>query len=82
MNLVMPGRVAQVFGEILKIDPSRISDETAPDNTPQWDSLATMRLVVAVQDAFSVQLSITEIMAMRTVGLVRSILRRKGVMET
>ncbi|HEY0522781.1 MAG TPA: acyl carrier protein [Stellaceae bacterium] len=78
----MPGRVAQVFGEILKIDPSRISDETAPDNTPQWDSLATMRLVVAVQDAFSVQLSITEIMAMRTVGLVRSILRRKGVMET
>jgi len=36
-------------------------------------------LAVAINEAFSVELSNSEIMAMRNVGLVRAVLRRRGV---
>lgn len=78
---IMSCRITRIFAECLGLDPSQISDETSPDNTPQWDSLNSLKLVVAIQDAFSIELTFGEIMAMRDVGLVRSILRKKGVAE-
>jgi len=75
----MIDRLVQVFADTLRIDAAQISDETSPDNTPQWDSLATVRLAVAISEAFSIKLSNAEVVAMRNFGLVRTILQRKGV---
>jgi len=74
----MIDRLVQVFADTLRIDASQISDETSPDNTPQWDSLATVKLAVAISAAFSIKLSNADVVAMRNVGLVRTILQRKG----
>jgi len=74
-------RVAEVFASTLKIGKDLISDETAPDNTPQWDSLAAMDLAMAIQDEFGVKLTTRDIMAMRSVGLVRKVLRAKGIAD-
>jgi acyl carrier protein len=75
----MTDRLVQVFADTLRIDAAQISDETSPDNTPQWDSLATVKLAVAISAAFSIKLSNAEVVAMRNFGLVRTILQRKGV---
>ena len=74
-------RVATVFSEVLGIPPETVSDETSPENTPQWDSLNAMNLVVALEGAFNVRLSTKEIVSMRTVGIVRKVLRAKGVTD-
>jgi acyl carrier protein len=74
-------RVVEVFASTLKLDRAAISDETAPDNTPEWDSVAAMDLALAIQDEFTVKLSTRDILAMRTVGLVRKVLRSKGVAD-
>ncbi|MBV8564866.1 MAG: acyl carrier protein [Methylobacteriaceae bacterium] len=71
--------VHQVFAQVLKLAPSDITDETSPDNTSQWDSLAAMNLVAAIEEGFSVELTTREIMSMRTVGMARLVLRKKGV---
>lgn len=68
-----------VFADGLGVDPASLSDETAPDNTPEWDSLASMTLVSLVEDQFHVQLTTRDIMKMQTIGLARSVLRGKGV---
>lgn len=73
--------VAKVFAEVLGVPVDSISDETSPKNTPQWDSLQAMNLVVALQAAFKVKLSTREILSMRTVGLVRKVLRAKGIAD-
>ncbi len=76
----MTDLVAQIFATTLNIDPAGITDDTSPENTPQWTSLATLKLVVAIQEACDVELATTEITKMRNVGHVRSILRKKGLL--
>ena len=78
---MMTIRVAKVFSEVLGISPDTITDETSPDNTPQWDSMAAMTLVVAIEDEFDVRLSTAEIVSMRNVAIVRKVLKTKGVVD-
>jgi len=77
----MANRVGKVFGEVLGLDPESITDETSPENTPQWDSLQAMNLVVGLEEAFDLKLSTKEIISMRTVGMVRKVLTAKGVAD-
>jgi acyl carrier protein len=74
-------RVVEVFASTLKLDRSAISDATAPDNTPEWDSVAAMDLALAIQDEFGLKLGTRDIMAMRSVGLVKQVLRAKGIAD-
>jgi acyl carrier protein len=75
----MTASVAKVFSEVLGVSPDSITDETSPDNTPQWDSMAAMNLVVAIEDEFDVRLSTAEIVSMRNVAIVKKVLSAKGV---
>lgn len=68
----------QLFSECLKVPADTLSEESSPDTVPQWDSLAAMTLVAAVEERFSVTLSTREIMSMRTIGVAREVLKRKG----
>jgi acyl carrier protein len=74
-------RVAKVFSEVLGLPPDMITDATSPDNTPQWDSMAAMNLVVAIEDEFDVRLSTAEIVSMRNVAIVKKVLTSKGVAD-
>lgn len=76
---MMTLRVAKIFSEVLGVAPDTITDDTSPDNTPQWDSMAAMTLVVAIEDEFDVRLSTAEIVSMRNVAIVRKVLKSKGV---
>jgi acyl carrier protein len=73
--------VYSVFAETLGIPIEGISDETAPENTPEWDSLKAMDLVVALEGAFDVRFSTKEIISMRKIGLVRKVLAAKGIQD-
>lgn len=68
-----------LFAEVLVLPRGVLNDESTPENTPQWDSLAAMNLVAAIEDKFGVELSTKEIMSMRSIGLVRRVLRSKNV---
>ena len=72
-------KVKFVFSSVLGVPDANLSDETSPDNTKEWDSLRAMHLVTMLEDTFGVQLSTREIMRMRTIGIVRDVLRTKGV---
>jgi acyl carrier protein len=75
----MSDRLLGVFAEGLQLDVNDLSDETAPQNTSQWDSLAAMTLVMLIEDSFDVRLSTREIMKMNSIGAARSVLLSKGV---
>jgi acyl carrier protein len=77
----MTDLVVQIVAATLNIDPDHVTDETSPENTPQWSSLAGLKMAVAIQEAYAVELTPAEIVKMRNVGLVRSLLRSKGVRE-
>jgi acyl carrier protein len=72
-------QVAALFSDVLGIPVESITDETSPENTPQWDSLQSMNLVMAMESAFGVRLSTKEIVSMKTVGIARNVLRARGI---
>lgn len=75
----MSDRLIELFAEGLKVDASTLSEDTSPANTPQWDSLAAMSMVMLLEDGFEVRLSTREIMKMNSIGAARAVLQAKGV---
>jgi len=75
----MSDKLIAVFAEVLEVEPSTLNDESSPDNIDQWDSLAAMHLVAAIEDTFNTQLTTKEIMKMASIGLARKALQDKGI---
>jgi len=75
----MNDALIQLFAEVLQVDPAELNDNSSPDNLKEWDSLAAMNLVVAIEEKFRIRLSTKEIMKMSTIGLARKTLQRKEV---
>ncbi len=75
----MSDPLIEVFSEGLGLPADALSEETSPDNTPEWDSLAAMTMVTLLEDAFEVTLKTRDIMKMRSIGIAREVLSSKGV---
>lgn len=75
----MSDALIELFAEVLQVEPAALNDNSSPDNVSQWDSLAAMHLVAAIEDKFKVTLSTKEIMKMSTIGLARQTLQEKDV---
>jgi len=79
VEIDMPGQVEKIFAEVLHIPAETISESTSPDNTPKWDSTSAIDLTLAIEDAFGVKFTTKEIVAMRSVAMVKKILATKGI---
>jgi acyl carrier protein len=75
----MTDALVQLFAEVLEVDPTELDDNSSPDNVTEWDSLAAMKLVAAIEEKFNIQLSTREIMKMSTIGRARKTLQSKKV---
>ncbi|MCI5060502.1 MAG: acyl carrier protein [Alphaproteobacteria bacterium] len=75
----MSDKLIDLFASILDIDPAGLNDESSPDTVEQWDSLAAMHLVAAIEEEFDIRLSTKEIMKMSSIGLARATLKDKGI---
>lgn len=75
----MSDTLIELFAEVLQVEPKALNDNSSPDNVSQWDSLAAMHLVAAIEDKFKVTLSTKEIMKMSTIGLARKTLQDKNI---
>lgn len=65
----------ELFAAVLGVVPSELNDDSSPDNLKQWDSLAAMALVAAIEEKFDVRLSTKQIMKMSTIGRARKALQ-------
>ena len=68
-----------LFSEVLNVPTEKLSDDTSPKNTRQWDSLASMHLVAAIEGKYKVRLTTKEIMKMSSIGIARQTLLEKNV---
>ncbi|MBT5109481.1 MAG: acyl carrier protein [Rhodospirillaceae bacterium] len=77
----MSDRVRKIFSEILKVSVDQLDDESSPENTPQWDSYAAMDLTLALEDEFGIRLTTKDIVSMRSIAIVKNVLRKAGVTD-
>jgi len=69
----------ELFADELDLEETELSDESSPENIEEWDSLAAVRLVAAIETEFDVRLSTGDIMKMRSIGVARKVLQKKGI---
>lgn len=68
----------KVVSEVFQISEDEVTDELSPDTLDDWDSLSHLRLVTALEEAFSVKFENAEIMDMASVVAIREMLEKKG----
>jgi acyl carrier protein len=65
-------RLRQILSDVLDIDPEQISDAFSRDDESGWDSMAHLRLITAVEQAFGIKLTMKEIEEIRSYGDLRN----------
>jgi acyl carrier protein len=72
-------RLTDVFRDVFDNDAIALRDDMTARDIEGWDSLANIRLILSVEQAFNVRFDVGEIQELRNVGnLVAAITRRVG----
>lgn len=75
----MNDKLTEIFALTLNVPPESISNNTSPENTEGWDSVANLLLISAIEETFDVELTTAEIETMKDVGRVRTVLNKRLV---
>jgi acyl carrier protein len=70
-------KVDDLLAQSLQLASERITDDLTMDDVQSWDSLRHMELIVAIEQAFGLELSFEDIVTMRSVGEIKRVLRQK-----
>lgn len=69
----------QLIAAALKLPPAAIEPETSMKNTPAWDSLAHMELIIGIEERYQVLLDADEIADMTSVARIIGQLAKRGL---
>ena len=67
-------KLKDVLSNVLGVSLEEINDDSSPDSLDKWDSLSHIKLVMAIESEFEVELSPEDSMDMLSVKLIRMIL--------
>jgi acyl carrier protein len=67
-------KLSQIVADIFELDANTVSDALTPDDVEQWTSLNHLRLVTAVEEAFSVSFTMNQIESVRSIGALRQLI--------
>jgi acyl carrier protein len=70
-----------IFQEVFDDPALVVRPETSPNDIADWDSVAQVKLVLAIEEAFGTQFTTDEVTALQCVGdFIAALNRRKGAM--
>ena len=72
-------RLVEAFTTSLNIEASQVADTLEYNTIPQWDSVAHMVLVAALEKEFDVMLDMDDIIEMSSVKIAKEILAKHDV---
>ena len=73
-----PDRLASVVTAVLDADPALVNDDGSPHTLENWDSVAHLQLMAAVESEFSVSFTMDQIITFDSIGRIRQTLRQMG----
>lgn len=72
MNVpILEVRLREILSDVLDLDPEQISDDFSRDDESGWDSMAHLRLITAIEQAFGLKFTMREIEEIRSYGDLR-----------
>lgn len=70
-------QITEIFIDVLDDEDIVLSAETIADDIEEWDSLAHIQLIVAIEKAFKVKFTTSEIQQWQNVGDMCSLIDEK-----
>ncbi len=67
----------KVFREVMSNERLQLTDESTFEDVPEWDSVAHVNLISALEERFAVKFSVAEIVELNSVGAIREALAAK-----
>lgn len=69
----------ELIASVINVSPATLTPQSGPENLPDWDSLAHIGVIAAVEQTYQVQLTMPEILSIKTIADLRNILEKRGV---
>ena len=69
----MDDEIRAIMAQVLRLPMDRLGPDAAIGNVPNWDSTAHMRVMLALEDAFGIELNETEMVEMTSLAKIRTI---------
>lgn len=53
--------VIEIFNDILDLEMGLISDNSSPEDFPEWDSMANVNIMLALEEKFNIKFNLDDI---------------------
>jgi acyl carrier protein len=70
-------KVQAAFHSAFDVDPASITLNTTPDDVPAWDSMGHVILASALEQAFTLNFDVDDLMEMENVKQISRVVERK-----
>jgi acyl carrier protein len=71
-------RLREVIADVLDLNPVLIGDSFSRGDSPAWDSLAHLRLITALEEAFGIKFTMKEVGEMDCYEKIRERIDRRS----
>jgi acyl carrier protein len=68
---MMDERIRAIMAEVLRLPQDRIGADAAIGTVPNWDSTAHMRMMIALEDEFGIELDESRMVEMTSFAKIR-----------
>ena len=75
----MAERLEEVIGSVLNVPVEALSDDSSTENTPNWDSLRQLSILLALESAYRISITTDEAVDMNSISAIKAVLKRHGV---
>ena len=75
----MAERLEEVIGSVLNVPVEALSDDSSTENTPNWDSLRQLSILLALESAYGISITTDEAVNMNSIAAIKVVLKRHGV---
>ncbi len=72
-------KLRQIFSESLGIEEEKVTDDLQYNSIEEWDSIAHMALVAAIDDGFDIMMDTEDVIDLSSFEKAKEILTKYGV---
>jgi acyl carrier protein len=72
----MNGKLAEIVADIFFLDETEVTMDLTPEDVGLWDSLNHLILITAVENAFNIKLTMSEIQSVDNIGKLNELVSR------
>ncbi|WP_440648959.1 acyl carrier protein [Candidatus Pelagibacter sp. HIMB1521] len=60
-------KIFEIFGDILDLNKDNFNLDTKPSDFDEWDSVATVNIIIALEDEFGVKFKLEDIQQLKKI---------------